>query len=292
MQGAEDKAVAERKAAEDNAAAEKKAAEKKAAEEKAAEDKAAAEKKAEEEEAEGDEEAGEETAKVVVSAPWETRAIEIGLIIVGSLVLAFVGFVAAGWPTSFGSRGATTMKATGPVTEIGATSIGTTVTQVTTVAVKTTSSVSSSSTTTDTWLATILGTGALIVLAGAFYRRAAKVGGFGINISLAGQVSDPVKKEIAEAIADKDIPAEQVPYVYDRVVKKARKAQVRVVTRRQKRPEAKGFDRLKWDRLKKGPKEEVVVDVSDRKIDPQKIGRWVDQAKEDVSSEWGNPDFP
>jgi hypothetical protein len=273
---------------------EKKAAEDKAAaEEKAAEEKKAGEEE-EEEEAGEEEDGGEETAKVVVSAPWETRAIEIGLIVVGSLVLAFVGFVAAGWPTSFGSRGATTMRATGPVTEVGAMSIGTTVTQVTTVAVKTTSSVSSSSTTTDTWLATILGTGALIVLAGAFYRRAAKISGFGINISLAGEVSDPVKKEIAQAIRDKDVPRDQEPFVYERVANKARKAQVRVVKRRQKRPEPTGrlrpLKRL-WTRVSRGPKEEVLIDVTERKIDPQTIDRWVDQAKVDVSSEWGNPDF-
>ena len=133
--------------------------------------------------------------------PWETRAIEITLIVVGALVLIFAGFVAA-YPLRLGTSSNTATTSTGPVTLSHLTTLGTTPSVVTEVTLTSTSSESSSRSTDSAWLGTIFGIGTLIVLSGALYRRVTSVSGFGVTINTSGVVNDPVvQAKVLDAIA-------------------------------------------------------------------------------------------
>jgi len=138
----------------------------------------------------------------VTVRPWETRALEGALVVVGVLVLALGGFLAAR-PDQFSSDTRTDATNVGPVTLAHLTTLGTTPTVVTEVTVAT-SSVNSKvrSSPTEAWLGTIFGIGAVMVLTGVLYRRVTSVSGPGFSIALQGVVDDPATQNlVADAVA-------------------------------------------------------------------------------------------
>jgi hypothetical protein len=135
--------------------------------------------------------AGAGATTSVTMNPWETRTLEGILVLIGALVLAFGGFVAA-FPLRFGTETSAATTSSGPVTLSHLTTIGTTPTVVTEVTLTSSSSESSGRTTDSVWLGTIFGIGTLIVLSGALYRRVTSVSGFGVTIGTSGVVNDPV----------------------------------------------------------------------------------------------------
>lgn len=137
----------------------------------------------------------------IVVKPWETRTVELALITVGALLLAFGGFAAA-LPFHVGPGSSSQSTSTAPVTLAHVTTLGTTPTVVTEVHLRATSSRSSTRDSSEAWLGTIFGIGALLVLSGALYRRIASLSGFGFNIGLQGVVDDPaVQSAVAEKVS-------------------------------------------------------------------------------------------
>jgi hypothetical protein len=164
---------------------------------------------------------GDANASVTMSR-WETRALEIVLVVIGAGVLLFAGFVTA-FPLRFGTatNGATT--STGPVTLSHLTTVGTTPTVVTEVTLASTSSASSGRTTDSAWLGTIFGIGTLIILSGALYRRVTSVSGFGVSLNLSGVVNDPeTQAKIQEQIktAQPDATPQQAMRIYSAALSK------------------------------------------------------------------------
>jgi hypothetical protein len=173
---------------------------------------------------------------VVTVNPWETRALEVALVVIGAALLAFGGFVAA-FPEGFGLSSATTVSNVGPVTLAHVTTFGTTPTVVTDSSIQTTSSVTSGRSTTESWLATVLGLGALLALAGAFFRRVASLAGFGINVGMQGVVDDPATQAgLAKEIKDThpDLHRDQAALLYAKAMQNlaavSARAQTVVVT--------------------------------------------------------------
>jgi hypothetical protein len=142
----------------------------------------------------------------IVVKPWETRTLEGALVLIGALVLALGGFVAA-FPFHLGTGSSSQTTSTGPVTLARATTLGTTPTVVTVAHLEETSSSTSTRDASEALLGTIFGIGALLVLGGALYRRLGSLSGFGISLSLQGVVDDPavqtaVAKEVSALAPD------------------------------------------------------------------------------------------
>jgi hypothetical protein len=170
--------------------------------------------------------AASDSTTTIHVAPWETRGIEIRLMVIGLLMLAFAGFVAA-FPDHLGTAQGTTGTVVGPVTLAqpftSATPTSTTVSVENVSTVETTSSNVASHNTSETLLGTLFGIGALIVLVGGLYRRVASVAGFGITIGLSGVVDDKTKQAVADSIAKqlrKDTPPEKAALVYQGAIEK------------------------------------------------------------------------
>jgi hypothetical protein len=145
--------------------------------------------------------ANDSAAPRIVVKPWETRTIELALIGIGAVLLAFAGFAAA-FPFQLGPGTSNQSTSTAPVTLAHVTTLGTTPTVVTEVRLRPTSSSARSRDSSEAWLGTIFGIGALLVLSGAVYRRIASLSGFGFSIGLQGVVDDPaVQSAVAEKVS-------------------------------------------------------------------------------------------
>jgi hypothetical protein len=171
--------------------------------------------------------------------PSEIRLLEGILIFLGLVVLAIAGFMAASpgrvlrpssseetnvGPVTLASVATAVSSSSGIPRRFGRETEGTvatvvkaassTPTSVTRVEIQTTSKSTGSKSVPETWFAIVVGFGAVLVLAGAFYRRGLSLSGAGLSVTVTGSVDDEVKEQIASKIDA--LPPELAPRTAER----------------------------------------------------------------------------